>query len=69
MRMYWLNQQTDHIHHLYEDIDCYTMLKDYKVGYRGRPKRFYVVCKESAEFVIEELRKAGYQVTEITNYD
>lgn len=68
-KMFWLGNQLDCVDTLKEDIETFTMLKSYKLGYRANPRRFYVVSQESAEYVIDELRKAGYQITEITNYD
>lgn len=80
-KMFWLGAQADSTQTLQEDIDTFAFLKNYKVGFRantgrfhkagsrGNPRRYYVVSNESAEYVIEQLRKAGYQVLEITNYD
>lgn len=68
-KMFWLGNQADCVNTLQEDIDTFAFLKNYKIGYRANPRRYYVVSQESAEYVIEQLRKAGYQVLEITNYD
>ncbi|AIA64939.1 hypothetical protein AVV44_gp140 [Cronobacter phage S13] len=68
-KMFWLGNQPDCVEELQDQLSDYTMLKNYKVGYRANPRRYYVVSQESAEYVIEQLRKAGYQCLEITNYD